>query len=175
MKKSCIHIYCGDGKGKTTAVMGLTLRAAGSGKKVVLTQFFKDGSSSELNLLREIPQVEVISCRTHFGFFWKMSEEQKEEARAAYQSLFDQAVQAALDSHAFLLVFDELISAYNYEMLDREKVLDFLRHRPEDLEIAMTGRNPAPELLELADYVSEVCKVKHPYDQGVSARKGIEL
>lgn len=175
MKQSCVHIYCGDGKGKSTAVMGLALRAAGSGKRVVLTQFLKDGTSSELNVLRELLEVTVLTCPRQFGFFWNMTEEQKEEAQRAYQELFDQAVKTAREKEAFLLVMDEFMAAYSHEMIDRERALDFLKNRPEGLEIALTGRDPAPELLELADYVSEIRKVKHPFDQGLKARKGIEL
>lgn len=175
MKKSCIHIYCGDGKGKSTAVMGLALRAAGSGKKVVLTQFLKDGKSSELNILKGLPQVTVLTCQKQFGFFWNMTEEQKTEARAAYQELFDKAVQTAEEEDAFLLVMDEFMAAYNHGMIDREKALEFLRERPEALEVALTGRDPAPELIELADYVSEVRKIKHPFDEGLNARRGIEM
>ncbi len=175
MKKSCIHIYCGDGKGKSTAVMGLALRAAGSGKKVVLTQFLKDGKSSELAILRELPQITVLTCGKQFGFIWNMTEEQKKEARAAYQELFDRAVRTAKEEGAFLLVMDEFMAAYNHEMIDRTKALDFLKERPEGLEVALTGRDPAPELLELADYVSEIRKIKHPFDQGLNARKGIEM
>ena len=175
MKKSCIHIYCGDGKGKTTAAVGLAVRAAGNGKKVVLTQFLKDGSSSELNILRELSQIRVLSCTKKFGFFWNMSEEQKEEARKAYTDLFEEAVREAIDSHAFLLVMDEFVAAYNHGMIEREKALNFLKDKPEDLEVVLTGRDPAPELVELADYVSELQKRKHPFDQGIPARKGIEL
>lgn len=175
MGKSCIHIYCGDGKGKSTAVMGLALRAAGSGKKVVLTQFLKNGKSSELNILRELPQVTVLTCPKQFGFFWKMTEEQKQEAGKAYQELFDKAVRTAVEEDAFLLVMDEFIAAYNHGMVNQEKALAFLKERPEGLEVALTGRDPAPELLELADYVSEIRKVKHPFDNGLKARKGIEL
>lgn len=175
MKKSCIHIYCGDGKGKTTAAVGLAVRAAGNGKKVVLTQFLKDGSSSELNILRELPQIKVLSCTKKFGFFWNMSEEQKEEARKAYTDLFEEAVREAIDSHAFLLVMDEFVAAYNHGMIEREKALKFLKEKPAALEVVLTGRDPAPELVELADYVSEIQKRKHPFDQGIPARKGIEL
>ena len=175
MGKSCIHIYCGDGKGKSTAVMGLALRAAGSGQKVVLTQFLKNGKSSELNILRELPQVTVLTCPKQFGFFWKMTEEQKKEAGKAYQELFDKAVRAAVEEDAFLLVMDEFIAAYNHGMVNQEKALAFFKERPEGLEVALTGRDPAPELLELADYVSEIRKVKHPFDNGLKARKGIEL
>lgn len=175
MKKTCIHIYCGDGKGKSTAVMGLALRAAGSGKKVILTQFLKDGTSSELKILRELPQVSVLTCEKQFGFFWNMSEEQKEEARAAYQELFDRAVRMASEEHAFLLVMDEFMAAYNHGMIDQTKALAFLKEKPEGLEVALTGRDPAPELLALADYVSEIRKIKHPFDEGLNARKGIEM
>ena len=147
MEHACIHIYCGDGKGKSTAAMGLALRAAGSGKKVLVTQFLKDGSSSELKILRELPGVKVLTCPRQFGFFWNMTEEQKEQAKCSYEELFE----------------------------DRERVLAFLKEKPEGLETVLTGRDPAPELVELADYVSEIQKKKHPFDKGVPARRGIEL
>jgi cob(I)alamin adenosyltransferase len=175
MKQSCIHIYCGDGKGKTTAAMGLAVRAAGSGRKVVVTQFLKDGSSSELKILRELPQIQVVSCERQFGFFWNMTQEQKEEAKAAYTELFEQVTELAIREQAFLLVMDEFIATYNHGLLDREKALKFLKEKPEGLEVVLTGRDPASELVELADYVSEIRKVKHPFDEGIHARKGIEL
>lgn len=89
MKQSCIHIYCGDGKGKSTAVTGLAVRAAGSGRKVIFTQFMKDGKSSELKVLRELPGVTVLTCEKQFGFFWNMTDEQKKEAGCRLSALFD--------------------------------------------------------------------------------------
>ena len=175
MNKFCIHIYCGDGKGKSTAAMGLALRAAGSGERVLVTQFLKDGTSSELKILRKLPGVQVLTCSQQFGFFWNMTEEQKAKARCAYGELFRETVQIAVREKFFLLIMDELIAAYNHDLLDREEVLKFLREKPEGLEIVLTGRDPAPELVELADYVSEIQKRKHPFDQGLPARKGIEL
>ncbi len=175
MKQSCIHIYCGDGKGKSTAAMGLALRAAGSGEKVLVTQFLKDGTSSELKILREIPGVQVLTCDKKFGFFWNMTEEQKIQAKNAYEELFEKAVQTARQENIFLLVMDEFIAAYNHGMIDQKKALAFLKEKPENLEVVLTGRDPAPELLEIADYVSEIQKKKHPFDQGLPARRGIEL
>lgn len=175
MNQSCIHIYCGDGKGKSTAAMGLALRAAGSGKKVLVTQFLKDGSSSELKILRDLPNVWVLTCEEKFGFFWNMTEEQKAGAKKAYEGLFDEAVRVALREEVFLLVMDEFVAAYNHGMVDRERALGFLKGRPEGLEVVLTGREPAAELVELADYVSEIQKRKHPFDKGVAARKGIEM
>lgn len=175
MKQSCIHIYCGDGKGKSTAAMGLALRAAGSGEKVLVTQFLKDGTSSELKILREISGVRVLTCDKKFGFFWNMTEEQKVQAKNAYEELFEKAVQTVRQENIFLLVMDEFIAAYNHGMIDQKKALAFLKEKPENLEVVLTGRDPAPELVELADYVSEIHKKKHPFDQGLPARRGIEL
>lgn len=174
-EKTCIHIYCGDGKGKSTAAMGLILRAVGSGKKVILTQFLKDGSSSELKVLRQLPQVEVMTCKESFGFFWNMTEEEKARAREAYSQLFREASGKAAREGVFLLVMDEFMAAYNHGLIDREEAYAFLKEKPDALEVVLTGRDPAPELLELADYVSEIQKRKHPFDQGVPARKGIEM
>lgn len=175
MKKSCIHIYCGDGKGKSTASMGLAVRAAGFGQKVIVTQFLKDGSSSELTILRNIPGIQVMICEKKFGFIWNMSEEQKAEARAAYTDLFRRVTRRAVEEQAFLLVMDEFVAAYNHDMIEKEEAMQFLKEKPDTLEVVLTGRDPAPELVKLADYVSEICKRKHPFDQGIPARKGIEL
>jgi len=173
--KSCIHIYCGDGKGKSTAALGLAVRAAGSGKKVILAQFLKDGSSSELQILKEIPQIQFFCCKKNFGFFWNMDEEGRAEAGEAYSQLFEQVTEKAVREEAFLLVLDEFVAAYKHGLVNREKALHFLRNKPEQLEVVLTGRDPDTELLELADYVSEIQKRKHPFDQGIPARKGIEM
>lgn len=92
MEQGKLHIYCGDGKGKTTAAAGLALRCAGSGRKVVFVQFLKDGTSSEIKILRQIPGIEVLTCPENFGFTFRMTEETRARAAAAYQALFDRAV-----------------------------------------------------------------------------------
>lgn len=171
----CIHIYCGDGKGKSTAAMGLTIRAAGSGMQVLLTQFLKTGESSEMKILREIPNVHLLFCKDKIkGFVWNMSEEQKCCTREMYRELFEEVCERALQLQVDLLVLDEFNSAYNYGFVDQEKALNFLKNKPEHMEVVLTGRDPAPELLELADYVSEIKKIKHPFDAGLPARVGIE-
>ena len=172
--KGLIHIYCGDGKGKTTAAMGLTVRALGSGMKVVLTQFMKGDYSSELKILRGLPNLQLVFCEQNFGFVWNMTEEEKLAAKAAYTRQFETAVQLATECKADMLVMDEFMSCYEMQFIDNEKALDFLRNKPENLEVVLTGRNPGAELCELADYISEIKKIKHPYDKGVNSRKGIE-
>ena len=131
--KGLIHIYCGDGKGKTTASMGLTVRALGSGMKVVLTQFMKGDYSSELKILREVPNLQLVFCEKNFGFVWNMTEEEKAEAKAAYTRQFETAVQLAVESDADMLVMDEFMSCYELQFIDNEKALEFLKNKPEKL------------------------------------------
>lgn len=167
-----VHIYCGDGKGKTTAAVGLTLRSAGAGNRVVFTQFFKDGSSSEISLLRQIPGISVLHADTVGGFWKRMTAEQQAQASRDYTELFHIACEMA--KNANLLVLDEIISACNHGAVPEDAVLDFLKNKSENLEVVLTGRNPSAALLVQADYVTEMKKVKHPFDRGVLARKGIE-
>ncbi|MGN0978033.1 MAG: cob(I)yrinic acid a,c-diamide adenosyltransferase [Faecousia sp.] len=168
-----IHIYCGDGKGKTTAAVGLAVRAAGAGKNVVFTQFFKDGSSSEISVLRSIPNIRVLHCQTVPGFWRRMDENQRKKASADYTRLFADVLEAARD--ADLLILDEMISACNHGAVPEPLVTDFLDKKPDYLEVVLTGRDPSPALLERADYITEMRKCRHPYDQGIPARKGIEF
>ncbi|SFA92813.1 cob(I)alamin adenosyltransferase [Acetitomaculum ruminis DSM 5522] len=173
-KKGLIHIYTGDGKGKTTACVGLTVRCAGSGRKVVFSQFLKDNKSSELNILRNIDNIYIVTCDKSFGFIFNMSEEKKAEAKKAYSQHLLNVINKVKEVDADMVVFDEMIASYNYEMIDREVLLDFLKNKPEKLEVVMSGREPAEELVNLANYVSEIKKVKHPFDEGIPSRPGIE-
>lgn len=167
-----IHIYCGDGKGKTSAATGLAMRAAGRGKQVVVARFLKTDDSGEVEILRRIPEIILLPCEKTFGFVSSMDEETKKQAAAYNLGLFERAAMLAED--ADMVVLDEIMAAVNYDMVPEQKVLDFLSGRPERLEVVMTGRNPKESLLEAADYVSEIQKRKHPYDRGILARKGIE-
>lgn len=168
-----IHLYCGDGKGKTTAALGLALRAAGAGKRVVFTQFFKDGSSSEIEPLAALPGVRVFHADTVRGFYRNMTPTQREQAGKDYTALFRQVTQAARE--ADLLILDEIVSACNRGVVPEKLVTDFLREKPARLEVVLTGRYPSSALLELADYVTEMRKLRHPFDRGIGARKGIEF
>ena len=168
-----IHIYCGDGKGKTTAATGLAIRAAGAGKNVVFTQFFKDGSSSEIKVLQSVTNIQVLHCDTVRGFWKRMSDAQKAKVSADYGQFLHEVIQLA--RNADLLVLDEILSACNHGAVSEAAVADFLRSKPEYLEVVLTGRNPSDALLKLADYVTEMRKIKHPYDCGITARNGIEF
>ncbi len=170
--KGLVHIYCGDGKGKTTAAAGLAVRAAGAGKKVLFVQFFKDGTSSECDVLGKLDNITITVCHKHYGLFKRMSEEEKRNAAEDYGALLEKAISAAPSFD--LLVLDEAVSACNHGTVSEERLAAFIETRPETLEVVLTGRSPSERLLSLADYVTEMIKIKHPFDEGVPARKGIE-
>lgn len=173
--KSCIHIYCGDGKGKTTAAAGLAVRAAGWGKRVLITRFLKTDNSGEVKSLGRLPEITVTPCERSFGFFSKMSEEQKAEAEVYYSLLLENTLDQAAKGVVDLLILDEILAVCNFGLVKEKRVLEFLISRPEALEVVLTGRNPSEQLMEAADYVSEIKKIKHPYDRGLMARRGIEF
>lgn len=174
MEQGMIHIYCGDGKGKTSAAVGLAVRAAGCGKKVLFARFLKNEESGELAVLDKISEIEVIHLEKSFGFFSTLSAKEKEEVHRVYESLWRRILSMISDDAYDVLVLDEFMAAYRYGVISRESALEFLRERPESLEIVLTGRGPDESLVELADYVSEILKVKHPFDRGIRARRGIE-
>ena len=167
-----IHLYHGDGKGKTSAAVGLATRASGAGMRVLFAQFFKDGTSSEIASLNRLPGVETVPPGLHYGRYRTMSDEQRSRIHDSYCALLDDVIRRASDYD--LIVLDEAVSAYGYGMIGHETLTDFLRKEGGRREIVLTGRGPAPELRELADYVTEMKKEKHPFDGGVTARRGIE-
>ena len=178
--KGLIQIYCGQGKGKTSAAAGAAIRAAGQGFSVCFTQFLKDSHSGEIKILGQLPKVKLFHCEKSFGFSWTLSEEEKEEAKAAYQKLFTDACRESVTAaqrdkeELVLLILDEIMAATSYGFVPPEMVTEFLESKPENLEVIMTGRNPREEWISMADYVSEIQPRKHPYARGVAARRGIE-
>jgi cob(I)alamin adenosyltransferase len=169
-----IHIYCGDGKGKTTAAVGLAVRCAGRGNKVLLVQFLKSRDSGELYSLAKLPDIEVMRGKESKKFTFQMNEEEKHVLLIEHNKMFEQVLAKIKNGGYSLLILDEVIGALNAKVFEMPKLIEFLRHKPENLEVVLTGRNPAPELVEIADYVSEMRKVKHPMDKGIMAREGIE-
>lgn len=173
-----VQIYCGDGKGKTTAAVGLAVRAAGHGIPVVFAQFLKNNDSGEMNVLCK-PELNIhllqdMPCE---GFYYQMDETQKQQTRDACQRLFQKAGQMCTElgkTGKVMLVLDEILHACNLNLIDEEQLLFFLASIKESMEVILTGQNPTESLLAMAEYVSEVRKIKHPYDGGVPARCGIE-
>lgn len=174
MEKGMIHIYCGDGKGKTSSATGLAVRAAGCGKQVLFARFLKNEASGELRILDQIPEIHVIHPEKSYGFYHTLSDGEKREMGQMYARLWNDIVRMAETEDYDVLVMDEFMAAYNYGLIDHDAALQFLREKPEHLEIVLTGRDPDGHLVELADYVSDIRKLKHPFDRGIRAREGIE-
>ena len=172
-----IQIYCGDGKGKSTAAAGLALRCAGYGNKVLFVRFFKNDSSGELKGLKSMPEIELLSPQKSFGFYWNLSEQEKVELKQVCRDCLGEVEKKRKEEIGGykMLVLDEIMAVMKYEIITVNEMLEFLKRMPKDMEVVMTGRNPDPRLVEAADYVSEIRKIKHPYDRGIGARKGIEF
>ena len=176
-KQGLIHIYTGEGKGKTTAAIGLSIRFAGNGGNVLFTQFLKDDKSSEINILNKIDNITFLASGKNFGFTRSMTPEIKKLAKAHFSSHLNKTIEIAVSkSKNFnLLVLDEIIAADNSGFVPHEKLISFLKNKPENLEVVLTGRSPSDDIISLADYVSEIKKIKHPYDKKIQARAGIEF
>ena len=168
-----IHIYCGDGKGKTTAAVGLAVRCAGSGGRVLFTSFLKDSRSSELEVLRKVAGIHMIENPPQVSFFRNMAEEEKERIKSISRNKMAEII--LRQDRYDMVVLDEIFAAVHYGMVSEEELTGMIGNRPSGVEYVLTGRNPSQKLIEMADYVSEIRKIKHPFDRGIGARKGIEL
>lgn len=166
-----IHLYTGEGKGKTTAAIGLAVRAAGSGMRAFFTQFMKGNDSGELVSLQQIPEIEIDRSRKNFGFYHAMSESDKAELRAEHNRILDHILEKTASGECGLVVLDEITYPLNWGLLDRERLERVLDARA---EIVLTGRDPQQFLIDRADYLTRMEAVRHPYEKGVKARKGIE-
>ena len=164
-----IHIYTGDGKGKTTAACGLCVRAAGSGKKVLFAQFLKDGSSSEIAEMKKLG-IDVMSDYPYKKFLWDMSENEKEDVRCRCCGLLNSVRE--LSEKYDVIVLDEVLGAIGSKLIDEAEVIGCLNG---DMEFVLTGRGASGELCNAADYVSEIICVKHPMSNGAAPRYGIEF
>jgi cob(I)alamin adenosyltransferase len=174
--KGLIHIYTGDGKGKTTAAVGLGVRACGRGMKVLMVQFLKGTPTGELYSLKTLePDFELHRGTGITKFTWEMNEEEKAQTTAEQQGLLEYAADLIEKGGIDLLILDEVLGAVSTGMLSKNAVVEFVKNKPCNLELVLTGRGASPELVELADYVSEIKAVKHPAGKGIKARKGIEF
>ena len=170
-----IHIYTGDGKGKTSAALGLALRFSGYGGKVVIVQFGKGSNSGELVPLSEIPNIKVLRNSKDYGFWKFMSDSDKSTVIMENTDNIGTALNQVENGDCGLLILDELTSAYENNAVDRNIIDKLLKEKPQQLEIVITGRNAPISFLEAADYISEIKNVRHPYDKGEPAREGIEF
>ena len=171
MENAKVHIYYGDGKGKTTAAMGLALRMLGAGKTVTVCQFLKDGASSEMNALRKFKKdCKLMYYGEALKFIQMMSPSEFKTCKVIENRLFIKAC----DSDTDLVVFDEVLYLIDYCIFYEQMLLYYLDNRG-DTEVVLTGRNPGLKVKKRADYITKMFSEKHPFDNGEPAREGVEF
>jgi cob(I)alamin adenosyltransferase len=169
--KGYIHIYTGNGKGKTTAALGLAIRAAGAGLQVFLAQFVKGRQCSELNTLSRLSDQITVEQFGLPGFInGKPSVQDIEAARDGLEKVKSFILSGQFD----MIIIDEGNVAVTYGLISKQDLLDLIAMKPESLELVITGRGALPEIIDKADLVTEMKEVKHYFNQGVNARIGIE-
>lgn len=170
-----LHLYTGNGKGKSTALAGMALRGAGNGLPVWFVQFLKTSPSGEVSLLGDVPGITVLRPQGSGKFTWEMTAEEKESMAHTHGLLLEQAFEEAHAHTASLILLDEALDALELGLLDEKLVQALLlHHQPYGAEIAFSGRRAPKWLEEIADYHTEMQKKKHPFDQGLPARQGVE-
>ncbi len=167
-----LHVYCGEGKGKTTAAMGLAARMAGNGGNVLIVQFLKGSPSGEIAFLSKAKNIKILRCDKNYGFTFQMSGDDKTKITRCH----NENLKYALDNvdKYDLIILDEIFAALNSNLVDVGTLKELI-DKSKDTEIVMTGRNPDKYYTDRADYVSEIRKIKHPFDGGVGARRGVEF
>lgn len=175
-KRGLVIVYTGNGKGKTTAALGMALRAIGRGWRVLMVQFMKGTwHYAEIDSAQRLaPDFEIVPMGK--GFFKILDdhfteEEHRQAARAALQFSRDKMLSGDYD----LLILDEINTAVSTGLLALQEVMQFLDARPSDFNVVLTGRGAPPELIDRADLVTEMVEIKHPYQKGIFAQKGIDF
>ncbi len=171
LDKGLVHVYTGEGKGKTTASLGLALRACGHGLKTYMIQFMKKEGSGETLAAKNLPGLTIES----YGQVQLIDKNHPTDVdiRLAWEAL-EKAKKILRGGHYDLVILDESILAVEYGLIGVKDLLDLIREKPTHVELVLTGRRAPPEIIAVADLVTDMREVKHPYRRGVKARKGIE-
>jgi cob(I)alamin adenosyltransferase len=171
LERGYVQVYTGDGKGKTTAAIGLAVRAVGAGLRVFIGQFIKSGRYNEIGALACFGN--RIVCRQYGSGCWLRGDPSEEDVRLAHEGLED--IRQIITSGRYsVVILDEANVATWFRLIDVEDLLELIDLKPENLELIFTGRRADPRLIERADLVTDMREVKHYYQKGVPARHGIE-
>ena len=176
-RQGLIIVHTGNGKGKTTAALGLALRAWGSGLRILILQFIKGGQSyGELSAIDALKSVrDIIEVRQCGHGFTQRDEKRKEEHIAAAKEALSEAQKEVVSGTWDMIILDEINYAVKFGLLSVEDVLPILKAKPPMLHLVLTGRDAHPKIIEAADLVTEMRLIKHPFSQGIKAQKGVEF
>lgn len=175
LKKGLIQVYTGDGKGKTTAALGQALRAVGAGYRVYMVQFLKGGSTGELEAVKRLePEFSIFRFEKERGFFWTLSDSEKKDLKSEVKEAFEFIGEVVHGEKCNILILDEMMGILHNGLLTVDDVCNLLEQKPDKMEIILTGRDVPERILEMANLVTEMKLVKHPFDEGIGSREGIE-
>lgn len=174
-KKGYIHVYMGEGKGKTTSALGLAFRSIGAGFNVMMVQFLKNWYTSELSSIDMMgDRFKIYRIESKKSFTYNLNEEELNVLREEIKIEFDKAKSFIYSNEYDLIILDEILGAIQGGFVDESEVIELMKNKPENLELVLTGRNASKDIIENADLVSRIDSVKHYYEKGVLARIGIE-
>ncbi len=170
-----VHIYSGHGKGKTTAALGLAIRAAGHGHKVKIIQFLKGSDNyGEIKSIKSLPQITLVQAGRPEHVDQKNPQPEDFEGIKKGMKLISEVMKESSDID--MLILDELITAIDLGLIHPDQVIkEIIEEKPEKMELIMTGRNAPPILVQKAAYVTEMLNIRHPYQHGIKARRGVEF
>ncbi|MEN6357560.1 MAG: cob(I)yrinic acid a,c-diamide adenosyltransferase [Armatimonadota bacterium] len=172
--KGLVHVYTGEGKGKTTAALGTAMRAVGWGLKVCVIQFIKGYADiGEALFAKRFPENLTIKQFTT-DCSRSIDEKKVSQRKRVSQEAMAYAEQAVRNNNYDLIILDEINNAAHFNLIETDRILQMIQNKPEHLELILTGRDAPQEIIEAADYVTEMKMIKHPYEQGIQARKGID-
>ncbi|GAA0124660.1 cob(I)yrinic acid a,c-diamide adenosyltransferase [Clostridium sp. CTA-19] len=176
LKEGYIQIYTGNGKGKTTAAMGLATRAAGNKYTVYIVQFLKTGNTGELESAKKMaPYFNIFRFEKTKGFFWTLNEEEKQQLKLEIREAYNFCLETIKNRTCDILILDEVIGAVTNKLLTEEQIIYLMDNKPNDMELIITGRDLPEKIAEKANLITEMKEVKHYYNEGIPARKGIEF
>ncbi|SNS76698.1 cob(I)yrinic acid a,c-diamide adenosyltransferase [Anaerovirgula multivorans] len=175
LEKGLIHVYTGNGKGKTTAALGQGVRTAGAGFKVLMVQFLKGDDTGELYSIEKLaPDFQLIRFAAMNKFYFQLNDEEKLQVQRSAREGLEVVKKHLKEENYNLIIMDEIMAVLYNKIVDLAEVLTILKNKPDHIEMVLTGRNAPEALIDIADYVTEMGMVKHPFEKGVYARKGIE-
>lgn len=176
MLKGLIQIYTGKGKGKTTAAIGQGIRAVGYGLMVIMIQFFKCQKSGEIQALQKLNKdFQIFRFNSQSKFIWQMNEKEKQLLFKESERGLREAERIIKNNDCDLLILDEISCLLNEKIATTAQIIELLKNKPQPVEIILTGRDMNQDLINIADLVTEMKDIKHPFNRGTKARQGIDL
>ncbi|WP_070000796.1 cob(I)yrinic acid a,c-diamide adenosyltransferase [Cellulosilyticum sp. I15G10I2] len=175
MKNGLVQVYYGDGKGKTTSAVGLGIRAVGNNYKVIMIQFLKNDLAGECKIIRDLePYFKVFHFEKEHGLTWTLTEEEKEELRSETKNALNFAIKVMDTAECDVLILDEILNVVEEGIIAETELCELIDHKPDEMELVLTGRNLTECIAKRADSISCVKAIKHPAQKDMLGRAGME-